>query len=416
MKRHSWLKTATVLSGAIASAALFSSPANAQSTEGAPAPTDLVSAVQQGAPIFEMRAHYEEAEVTGQNDADALTLRTRLGWQTARWNNLVGIVEFDDIRNLAGDYNDGVPPAEPFATIADPEVTELNRLQIAWTPTQSFTATLGRQRIAFDDQRFVGAVGWRQDDQTFDAVRLDYRQGAFSASYAYLDHINRIFAEDLDWDSESHLINASYTFATPFRLSGFAYLLDFDGGGVSQSNETYGARLSGTVDAAGTRLAYAATYATQSDYGANPTDYDADYYGVDLTATRGPVALRLGYESLEGNGPNRRFITPLATGHAFQGWADVFLNTPNTGVEDSYAGVTFRPDWSAPFFSAPALTLVWHDYEAESTGADFGDELDLQATASITQRLSVLVKYADYNGTGAPADTTRTWIGIEFKL
>ncbi|NWG53593.1 MAG: alginate export family protein [Hydrogenophilaceae bacterium] len=402
------------MGGALAGLALFASGAQAQTS--APAPADLASAIQGGSLIFEARARHESAEIGGAADADALTLRTRLGWQTAPWRGLVGVIEFEDVRALVDDYNDGVPPAEPFATIADPEVTELNRLQLAWTAAPGFTATLGRQRIAFDDQRFVGSVAWRQDEQTFDAVRLDFRRGPFTASYAYVDHVNRIFAEELDWDSQSSLLNASYAFAAPFKLTLFAYLLDFDGAGAAQSNATYGARVSGTANAAGVRLDYAATYATQSDYGANPIAYDADFYGVDLTATRGPLALRLGYESLEGNGPGQRFITPLATLHAFQGWADVFLNTPDAGVEDAYAGVTFKPDWSAQFLSAPAFTLVWHDYEAEGADADLGDEINFLATASITRRLGVLVKYADYNGTGTPADATRTWFGLEFKL
>jgi hypothetical protein len=37
--------------------------------------------------------------------------------------------------------------------------------------TKALDLTLGRQRINLDDQRFVGSVGWRQNEQTFDAVR-----------------------------------------------------------------------------------------------------------------------------------------------------------------------------------------------------------------------------------------------------
>jgi hypothetical protein len=405
-----------VMGGALAGWAMFAAPAQAQ-TESAATPGDLSSAIQNGTPILEVRPRYESADVDGAADAEALTVRTRLGWQTAKWNDLQALIEFEDVRQIGGgEYNDGVPPAEPFATIADPDVTELNRLQIAWSPSEAFTATLGRQRIAFDDQRFVGAVAWRQDEQTFDALRFDLRAGQFTATYAYLDSVNRIFAEELDWDTQSHLFNATYAFAAPFKLTAFAYLLDFDGGGIAQSNATYGVRATGAMTVSGIQLSYAASIAAQSDYGDNPNSYDAGYSSVDLTAARGPFSLRAGYESLEGEGANRRFITPLATLHAFQGWADVFIATPSDGVEDLYIAPTFRPNISAPYFSAPALTLVWHDFEAERTGADLGEEIDVLASASITRRLSMLIKYADYDGTGAPADTTRTWVGFEFKL
>lgn len=416
MKRSS--RRARLLGGALAGLFVFAGSAAAQTPEEPPAPPmNLLTAIQSGTPILEFRPRFESVTQTGIADAEALTMRTRLGWQTAKWRNLVGLIEFEDVRQLGGgDFNDGVPPAEPFATIADPDVTEINRLQLVWTPSDTVTATLGRQRISLDDQRFIGAVAWRQDEQTFDALRFDLRQGPFSASYAYIDHVNRIFAEDLDWESQSHLFNASYAFAPTLKLTGFAYLLDFDGAGAAQSNATYGVRVSGSASVHGVRLGYAASYATQSDHGDNPNSYEADFYGLDVSAARGPLTLRAGYESLEGEGAGRRFITPLATLHAFQGWADVFLNTPNDGVEDVYAGVTFAPGWTSPLLSSPSFAATWHDFEAERTGVDLGEEIDLIATASVTQRVSVLVKFADYDGTGAPPDTTRAWVGFEFKL
>lgn len=406
MNRTSYLAFGLMLGAAL------TAPAAAQESA---APTGLSAAISGGAPILEVRARYETAEQNGAADADALTARIRLGWTTAKWNDLQGAVEFDSVTTLSGDYNDGVPPAEPYATIADPEGAELNRLQIAWTPTEAFAATLGRQRIALDDQRFIGAVGWRQDDQTFDALRLDYHSGAFRASYAYIDHVNRIFADDLDWDSESHVLNASYTFGPALKVTGFVYLLDLQDGGVALSNETYGARLTGAHAVAGFNLGYAASYATQSDYADNPNSYDADYWALELSAARGPFTARAGYESLGGEGAGRRFVTPLATGHAFQGWADVFLNTPDDGVEDLYlTGIYRAPE--LPFASSSTLTVTWHDYEAERTGADLGEEWNAQYASAITPHLNFLLKYADYDGVGAPADTTRTWVGLEYKL
>ena len=54
--------------------------------------------------------------------------------------------------------------------VPDPENIELNCLQIAWQKNGN-GIVLGRQRINLDDQRWVGSVGWRQNEQTFDAVR-----------------------------------------------------------------------------------------------------------------------------------------------------------------------------------------------------------------------------------------------------
>lgn len=377
---------------------------------------NLTNAIRTGALTFELRPRYETASQAGLADAEAFTVRTRLGWQTAKWRDLQGAIEFDAVTDLGGDHNDGIPPAEPFATIADPEGAELNRLQISWTPSETFTATIGRQRINFDDQRFVGAANWRQDDQAFDALRVDLRHGPFQATYAYLDHINRIFADDLDWDSQSHLVNSSYAFGTPLKLTAFAYLLDFDGGGAAQSNATYGVRATGATTFGGVQLDYAASYATQADYGNNPVAYDADYWTIDLSATHGPVTGRIGYESLEGDGPGQRFITPLATGHAFAGWADVFLTTPHDGVEHLFISGIYRVPITLPTLSSPTITATWRDFQAERTGADLGEEFDVQFTGALTRQLSFVLKYADYDGTGAPPDTTRAWFGLEYKI
>lgn len=405
--------------GVLAGFAAFVSNAHAQ-TDQAP-PANIGAAIQAGAPILEFRPRYEDVDQTGVADAQALTVRTRLGWQTARWRNLVGLIEFEDVRQIGGgDYNDGVPPTEPFAAIPDPDVTELNRLQLVWTPTPALSATLGRQRIIIDDQRFIGAVAWRQDEQTFDALRLEGDFGRFDMTYAYLGHINRIFGEELDWESDSQVLNIGYTFADPLKVQAFAYLLDFTDPATtavaSNSNQTYGVRLTGKTWIERFQLAYAATFARQSEYGDNPFDYDADYLAAEAALTWGPTTARLGYESLEGEGANRRFQTPLGTLHIFQGWADAFLSTPNDGVEDVNFTLNVRPRWRRDHLFNIDLTMRYHVFEAERTAADFGEELDVSASASFTPRLSGIVKWADFDGDGPLADRAKFWAGLEFRL
>jgi Alginate export len=391
--------------------------ATTAAAETAP-PGDIVSAIQGGKLILDARARVEEVDQSNVADAEAFTLRTHLGWETAAYRGFTALIEAEDVRQLGGgDYNDGVPPAEPFATIADPDVTEINRAQLAWTINPHFGVTLGRQRISFDDQRFVGPSPWRQDEQTFDAARADVAYGRFKATYAYVDHVNRVFAEALDWDGPSHFLNASFAVDPHLKLSGFAYLLDFDepAAALAQSSATYGVRAAGAATLEGVKLDYAATYATQEDYGSNPASFDLDYVGAELTAAMGAFSGRVMYEELEGDGA-RGFATPLASLHPFNGWAGVFGATPADGLKDFNVMGTMRPSFSAEHLSNIVLSARYHDFEAERTGADLGDEIDLLATAALTPNISAMLKYADYDGTGAPADTTRAWLGLEFKL
>src|SRR6202008_2628169 len=118
-------------------------------------------------------------------------------WETAVWNGLQGVVEMKAVRDLAPErYAVNVPGAitpplngtdkAHFPLVDDPPTTELERLQLTWKPVDAFSVTGGRQRILIDDQRFIGDVGWRQDDQTFDAVRTDISLGQVRLFYAYV--------------------------------------------------------------------------------------------------------------------------------------------------------------------------------------------------------------------------------------
>ncbi len=399
------------------------SPANAQEQTAT-----IIDALVNGAPVLELRPRYEHVEQDGRpNDGEATTLRTRLGWQTAKWNGLQALIEIEDVRGLGPEsYDTNLNGKAIYAQIFDPETTELNRLQLVWSPDPVLTATLGRQRINLDDQRFIGGSAWRQDEQTFDAVRIDTRHGRFDATYIYIAKINRIFAEDQDWDSDSHVLSASYAFAESAKLTGFIYALDFDRpatpGVRNQSSLTWGAKVSGRMQWDALRFDYAATTARQRDYGSSLLDYELDFVSAEATATHGPLSARLAYDQLEGNGV-RGFSTPLGSLHAFNGWSDAFISngakTTVDGLRD--ANVTFA--WNTgvkwDYLSNLTVTARYHTFDAERTGADLGSELDLMVSGTVTPQLSWLVKFADYDGPAslpAPADRTKIWLGFEWKM
>lgn len=398
-------------------------PANAQEKAGS-----LTDAIAKGAPILELRARYEEVEQAGRpNDGEAATIRTRLGWQTAKWNGLQALVEFEDVRQLGPEsYDTGLNGKSTYAQVFDPETTELNRLQLVWSPDPAFTATLGRQRINLDDQRFIGGSAWRQDEQTFDAVRFDTRHGPFDAAYIYVAHVNRIFAEDQDWDSDSHILTAGYSSSEQLRLGGFVYAFDFSSPTTpvirNQSSLTWGAKVSGKVQVGEFRFDYAATAARQTDHVSSLLDYDLGFASAEAAVTHGPLTARLAYDQLEGNG-TRGFSTPLGSLHAFNGWSDAFIangaKTTIDGLRDVNATLTWNTGVKWDYLSNLILTARIHDFEAERTGADLGSELDLMATGSVTPQLSWLVKFADYDGPGvapARADRTKLWFGLEWKM
>jgi alginate export protein len=427
-----------------AAAAPAEPPAETPPPEPAPAVAPSPSeAILAGKLILEVRGRYEfvdqkKTAVLTEN-GEAFTVRTRLGWETGDWNGLKGLVEFEDVRQVGPEHfavnvpGATTPPLNgadkaKYPLINDPDVTELNRLQITWTPNAAFQATLGRQRILIDDQRFIGNVGWRQDEQTFDALRTDVAWGRFKLTYAYVTHVNRILGELKDWDSDSHLANLTWSPAEQLRVEAFAYVLDF-GNSPANSSVTKGVKASGKAWLGLFQVVYNATYANQRDYRHNSPDYSLDYWGADLAGTFDIWTAKVSYESLEGNG-TRGFTTPLATTHAFQGWADAFVQPlgGNKGFVDGLEDLNFtlnaKPRWRWPYLFNLDVLVRYHDFDDQRTGASLGREWDAQIQGTINPRLTAAIKYADFErettvplGTATPPPSrTKVWFTLEYKL
>lgn len=165
--------------------------------------------------------------------------------------------------------------------------------------------------------------------------------------------------------------------------------------------------MSGHVTLGGRRLDVAAEAATQTDTGNAPIAFRAGYVRIDaMFAIAENLSVGLGYEALGGDEDEsgEAFRTPLATLHAFQGWADQFLATPDAGVEDLFASVSFaRGPWR--------LDATWHRFTAESGDADWGGELDVSLGRRFGERYAVLLKAAHFDADDAPfTDVTKAWL------
>ena len=370
---------------------------------------------EKGTVSLNARLRYEGAQQTNLRAADALTLRTRLGFTTAPWQGLTAMVEGEHLVAADGDgYSQAGlnPAATGRAVVADPETSEINQVFFAYTSGKT-TATLGRQRLVLDNARFVGDVGWRQNMQTFDAfVVQDKTLAQTTLTYGYLDQINRVFGArhaQGKWPSDSHVLHASYTGFAAGTLTGYAYLLDFAQTAAANSCATYGASFAGTqpIHAAVT-FAYRAELATQSDYGASPLNYSTTYTAVSAGLVMKPGALTLGYEQL-GSDHNVGFKTPLATLHAFNGWADLFLSTPAAGLQETYVRAT------ANLPEAIALTASYSHFETAVGGTKLGQEFNAQLSRKFGKSVTGLLKFARFRRDSLSVpNVQKIWAQVEF--
>ena len=392
----------------------------------------LADALSRSTSILDTRVRFEGVDQDPMaEDAEASTFRARLGFETGKVAQTALLAEGEFVWPWADHYRGDSSTMDhaAYPIVTDPESQEINRLQLTNTTLPGTTVTLGRQRIALDDHRFVGNSPWRQNEQTFDGLRVVNRSIAnLTIDAAYLNQANRVFGRESPqgrYEGDMYLFNLAYQTA-PGKITGFAYIFAFDPltrfpgltaaqaaalNPVRVSTETYGARFAGDRQAGKIKVGYVASYATQRDYGKNPFDLSLDYSLLELTGTYRQFSLGGGYERLEGSG-TVGFSTPLGTLHRFQGWADKFLTTPPNGIQDTYL------TGSASFKNAGSLETVtaivtYHHYAAEHMSQRYGSEIDLQLQAK-WKKFTAVVKYADYQANHLLTDTAKFWVQLEY--
>jgi hypothetical protein len=421
------------LSGIGAPLALLLSVLGAGSAQ---AEQSFLGALTHGKPLVDLRARFESVDDEGcaackGRSAEAYTTRLRLGYETAKWYQFSVLAEMSTTLAM-GRYNDTRNGKSAYPIIADPhDLLFVNRLQLNYKLGLDTQFVLGRQRINIGNQRYIGSVNWRDQEQTFDAFSVTNASiRNLNINYAYLERVNRVFGPDAPrpatgqpghYDSNSHIVDATYVGIQGLRLEAYAFLLDIAQSGASPlvakrlSTATYGLRAEEKYDLTPkVKLLLNGEYANQRDYNENPLKLDLNYWlGEGGFSWKGLTATGA-FESLGSNGTTG-FSTPLATLHAFNGWADVFLTTPAKGLNDAYGKIAYT--WKNVFgVQAVTATAMYHDFSAARGGADFGNEWDGSVGVAVDKHVSVLAKYADFNGVGAFKDKSIFWLQVEYKL
>ncbi|MFP7721387.1 alginate export family protein [Lysobacter sp. A3-1-A15] len=363
------------------------------------------------------RLRHEQVDDVGfARRADATTLRLRAGVGIRASETLSGYVEAEGTAALDDDYNSTANGRTGFPVVADPRAVELNQAWLRWK-TDTTGVTAGRQRLLLANQRWVGNVGWRQNEQTFDAVAVNWQPGTATAvTYAWLDRVHRVNTDQAlaplarERALDTHLLDGEFKTGSQ-RIGGYLYLHD-DQDQPAASTRTMGARwtLDRTRDGKGWGLALEAAH--QSDHAGNPLRFDHAYWRVEPSLALRGVTYRAGWEHLGGDG-RHALQTPLATLHAFNGWSDMFLVVPAGGLDDRYlkAGGTLGPvagdrqvSWS----------VAYHDFRAD-TGGRYGQELNASLAVPLSPTTQALVKVADYRSDGFSRDTRKLWLQLEWK-
>jgi hypothetical protein len=346
--------------------------------------------------------------------ANANTVRLRAGLLSPVFHGVQGYAEYEGNLAMQEDYNSLRNNNIGNSIIADPEKSELNQLWISYAGIPDTLIKGGRQRIQLDDQRFIGNVGWRQMEQTFDSVLITHNNQQLFGLTVNAGYIGNVLTVTGTNESvEAPILNINYKMGDYGNAVFYGYWLDYtETENYQKSSQTYGLRatccakpLDSIKISDNYGLVYTAEWSRQSDYGHGPTPYDATRLNFMGGFSAYNFMFQGAMEQLNGSGLNRTFDTPLGTNFAFQGWADQFLVTPNDGIRDVFGTVTTSLDRGEVILSG-----VYHNYYDDTGNINYGKEWDFLATKKFGKHYTLLARYAYYDADQYSTDTQKIWV------
>jgi len=378
----------------------------------------------------QIRPRYEHVEVkdSSKDAANAFTARTHLKLKAGLLgvDGLSTTIGIQSVNNFGSNgYNSTDNGQGQYETIKDPNFAMLSEASIDYKIGKT-ALHAGRSQVNLDNQRFIGTVGWRQVERSYDTVyAADNSIENLNLLAAYVYGYQGVGASDTA-DTSSVLLNAKYKVMDELTVTGYGYLL-------SSISDTYGLALTGKIDA-GAKLTYRAEYAVQKDatltYGsalaAQDVKADATYINLDLGANISGILLGANYEVLSGSdtGGKTAFNPALGTNHKFNGWADVFYvaSVPTGGLQDLNVRAGYKTKDFGKFLA------VYHMFTADTDMAstagltnDLGSEFDAVYVNAIPgfTNLKGLLKAAYYMGgeaTGYTNDKAVAWAQLDYKF
>jgi hypothetical protein len=391
-------------------------------------------------------------------DADGITLRSLVGWQTAPYKNFSFAVQFINVAKLDDDFNDGTNGFRinggtnqnskiEYAKIVDPDFTDINQLYIDWTGIKNTRVRLGRQQVNLDNVRFIGDIGFRQIMQVFDGVSVLNKTIPDTEVFAaHFEEISQITSVQRGGDLD--IANIRYRISPTEFLVGYGYFSNVDnlgfgnawfGAGAAnlnadQSNKTIGLRLDGTHPFnPNFRAHYTAEYAKQTDYADGDSRIDAHYYKLGGGLGFDNFNFRIDQELLSSNDSLYAFQTPYGTNHLFQGWVDKFLATPKQGIKDTFITATYKWD-DFLFFADYHVIKSDEDFYtvgggAKANGDTYGTEWNVAATYNINKNWMTKVEYGKFSeddkyataansvsNAGRVRDTEKLWLTAMYSF
>lgn len=267
----------------------------------------------------------------------------------------------------------------------------------------NFSLKLGRQEVAYDDQRIFGSVGWAQQARSHDLALLKYKKDNFK-----LD-VGLAFNQ-----SKENLTGTNLTTPKTYKSMQYAWLhkkwnhfsasfLLLNNGLQSANGIKYSQTIGTHLKSKKNRFNYTANLYYQ--FGNDVANNDLSAYLLGLEANykaTNKTAFGLGFELISGNdyntaaGKNNAFTPFYGTNHKFNGFMDYFYvgnHANNVGLVDFYVKANFKLNTKS------SLTAFIHNFSAaadinNTVTKQLGTELDVVYAYKFTKEIGLKAGYS----------------------
>ena len=389
------------------------------------APPSPADAITQGSSLSSFRLRDEYVQQDGKTkDANALTLRSLLGWQTAPVHGFSIGLQLINVGKLDNSYNDSVAvTTSPYPLVADPDYTGVNQAYLDWTGLTDTRVRLGRQSVKLDNVRFIGNVEFRQVMQVFDGASVETK-ALQKDTTLYAAHFSSVVqVSSVKQDTDINIANLRYALSPTENLIGYGYFVGWNSSALqATSSRTLGVRLDGARPVAQDwKLLYTTEYAKQDPTKDGAANIDSHYSRIGFGAKQGDWFARVDREVLSSNQGLSAFQTPLGTNHLFQGWVDKFLTTPKQGMRDTFVTAGTK-------LGKFTLLTEYHWFDSDvaytsgtGTGTRYGKEWDVSVAYPFSKQLAGKVEYGSFREgqqyTAARLrDTDKLWVTMLYSF
>ncbi len=240
----------TKLPASLLALSVMSGPAMAGTTQDVEDALNFYHYGKNGAVKFDLNTRWENVDqdkgpTPNPKTANALTSRLRAGLLSPVFHGLQGYAEYEGNLAMHEDYNSLRNNNTAYSTVADPQKSELNQLWISYAGIPDTVIKGGRQRIKLDDDRFIGNVGWRQMETTFDSVLITHNNQqlfGLTVNAGYIGNVNT-FTSTTE-NIEAPILNVNYKIGDYGNLVGYGYWLNYtEIENYEKSSQTYGLRM-----------------------------------------------------------------------------------------------------------------------------------------------------------------------------